>query len=61
MLPFCSFVAIIASYCGFDCIKEKLTKDVKEKLTHFSSTYGWEKCKKQGATRNLGLFVFKHQ
>lgn len=62
MLPFCSFVAIVASYRSFDCIKEKLTKDIEEKGTHSSSTHGRKKkCKKQSAARNLGLFLFKDQ
>lgn len=39
MLPFCSFVAIIASYHSFDCIREKLTKDIEEKGTRSSSTH----------------------
>lgn len=28
--PFCSFVTIVASYCSFDCIKQKVTKDTEE-------------------------------
>lgn len=43
MLPFCSFVAIVASYRSFDCIKEKLTKDIEEKGTCCSSIYGRKK------------------
>lgn len=58
MLPLCSFVAIVAPYRSFDCIKEKLTKDIEEKGTRSSSTHGRKKNAKNKVQQKIWVCCF---